>query len=65
MYLRCTSNCDKGYGVSNFNSPVQVVTFTLISILVTDYIQNRRGQALLFSFIYYEVNGKLVKENGP
>ena len=29
-----------------------VVTFTLISILVTDYIQKRRGQALLFSFEY-------------
>ena len=36
---------------------VHVVTFTLISILVTDYtwinyIQKRRGQALLFSFEY-------------
>ena len=29
-----------------------VVTFTLISILATDYIQKRRGQALLFSFEY-------------
>ena len=29
-----------------------IVTFTLISILVTDYIQKRRGQALLFSFEY-------------
>ena len=27
-----------------------VVTFTLTSILATDYIQRRRGQALLFSF---------------
>ena len=31
---------------------VHVVTFTLISILVTDYIQKRRGQALFFSFEY-------------
>ena len=31
---------------------IHVVTFTLISILVTDYIQKRRGQALLFSFEY-------------
>ena len=31
---------------------VHVVTFTLISILVTDYIQKRRGQALVFSFEY-------------
>ena len=36
---------------SNF-CPIHVVTFTLISILVTDYIQKRRGQALLFSFEY-------------
>ena len=28
--------------------PIHVVTFTLISILATDYIQKRRGQALLF-----------------
>ena len=26
---------------------IHVVTFTLISILATDYIQKRRGQALL------------------
>ena len=32
--------------------PIHVITFTLISILVTDYIQKRRGQALLFSFEY-------------
>ena len=32
--------------------PIHVVTFTLISILATDYIQKRRGQALLFSFEY-------------
>ena len=32
--------------------PIHVVTFTLISILGTDYIQKRRGQALLFSFEY-------------
>ena len=33
--------------------PIHVVTFTLISTLATDYIQKRRGQALLFSFWYY------------
>ena len=27
-----------------------VVTFTLLSILVTDYTQKKRGQAHLFSF---------------
>ena len=32
--------------------PIHVVTFTLISLLVTDYIQKRRGQSLLFSFEY-------------
>ena len=32
--------------------PIHVVTFTLISILATDYIQKRRGQALLSSFEY-------------
>ena len=32
--------------------PVHVVTFTLISILATDYIQKRTGKALLFSFEY-------------
>ena len=32
--------------------PIHVVTFTLISNLATDYIQKRRGQALLFSFEY-------------
>ena len=32
--------------------PNHVVTFNLISNLVTDYIQKRRGQALLFSFEY-------------
>ena len=32
--------------------PIHVVIFTLISNLVTDYIQKRRGQALLFSFEY-------------
>ena len=31
---------------------LHVVSFTLISILGTDYIQKRRGQALLFSFEY-------------
>ena len=31
---------------------VHVVHKNLISILVTDYIQKRRGQALLFSFEY-------------
>ena len=31
---------------------VHVVVKNLISILVTDYIQKRRGQALLFSFEY-------------
>ena len=35
--------------------PINVVTFTLISILATDYIQKRRGQALLFSFEYNHV----------
>ena len=29
--------------------PIHVVTFALISILVTDYIQKRRGPALLSS----------------
>ena len=29
-----------------------VVTFTLMSILATNYIQKRRGQALFFSFEY-------------
>ena len=33
-----------------FLCPIHVVTFTLISKLATDYIQKRRGQALLFSF---------------
>ena len=28
--------------------PIHVVTFTLISILVTDFIQKKRGQALLY-----------------
>ena len=32
--------------------PIHVVTFTLIPNLATDYIQKRRGQALLFSFEY-------------
>ena len=32
--------------------PIHVVTFTLISNLVTDYIQKRTGQVLLFSFEY-------------
>jgi hypothetical protein len=32
--------------------PIHVVTFTLMSILITDYIQKRRGQALRFSFEY-------------
>ena len=32
--------------------PIHVVTFTLITILATDYIQKRRGQALFFSFEY-------------
>ena len=32
--------------------PVCVVTFTLISNLVTDYIQKRRGEPGLFSFEY-------------
>ena len=30
--------------------PIHVVTFTLISILSTNYIQKRRDQALFFSF---------------
>ena len=32
--------------------PIHVVTFTLISHLATDFIQKRRSQALLFSFMY-------------
>ena len=32
--------------------PIHVVNFTLISILATEYIQKRRGQALPFSFEY-------------
>ena len=32
--------------------PIHLVTFTLISILATDYIQKRRGQTLLLSFEY-------------
>ena len=32
--------------------PIHVVTFTLISNLVTDYIQKRRGEPGLFSFGY-------------
>ena len=35
--------------------PIHVVTFTLISILVTDYIQKRRGQARHYNlrFVYF------------
>ena len=32
--------------------PIHVLTFTLISILATDYIQKIRGQAPLFCFEY-------------
>ena len=34
---------------------IHLVTLTLISNLATDYIQKRRGQALLFSFEYNHV----------
>jgi hypothetical protein len=37
---------------STYYIPIHEVTFTLISILLTDYIQKRGGQALLFSFEY-------------
>ena len=32
--------------------PIHIVTFTLTSIMATDYIQKGRGQSLLFSFEY-------------
>ena len=41
--------------------PIHVVTFTLISSLVTDYIQKRRGQALLSSF-EYNLSPKLISK---
>ena len=41
--------------------PIHVVTFTLISILPTDYFQKRRGQVLLFSF-EYDLLPKLISK---
>jgi hypothetical protein len=36
--------------VKNVDCPIHVVTFTLISNLVADYIQKRRGESGLFSY---------------
>ena len=40
------------YSVFGVFCPIHVVTFTLISNLVTDYIQKRRREPSLFSFEY-------------
>ena len=49
-------NDAKGQLISKQNCralcPIHVITFTLISNLVTDYIQKRRGEPGLFSFEY-------------
>ena len=49
--------------ISTYLCPIHVVTFSLISILATDYIQKRRGQALLFSFEYNLLPNLISKFN--
>ena len=54
LYMRqCNAICQ--VNIINYSSLcrlIHVVVKNFISILVTDYIQKRRGQALLFSFEY-------------
>jgi hypothetical protein len=40
--------------VLSIRCPIHVVTFTLISILATDYIQKRRGQAPQWSITVHK-----------
>jgi hypothetical protein len=45
-----STNIVLGKNVDCVSCPIHVVTFTLISNLVADYIQKRRGESGLFSY---------------
>ena len=51
-------------GVLHFLCPIHVVTFTLISILATDYIQMKKGQALFFWVAKFDTKEKMTKWTG-
>ena len=42
--------------------PIHVITFNLISILVTNYVQIRRRKVLLFSFEYNNLLPNLISK---